>query len=99
MKQKWLDDINDQTRLLQFGEVTFKVTRHRNQTATVDAVTHSKLKYQDNDRAFADLQQLLNNLIENKFSGTVQFTQTFKDGLITTLSVKNTKTTNYREQK
>lgn len=97
-KPNWLDDVAADASNMPFGTVTFHVTRHRNMTTGIDAVTHSKLKYTANDRAFADIEQLMNNLIDNGFTGKLQFEQTFKNGQIDTISIKNTKTVNYRDK-
>jgi hypothetical protein len=94
----WLHDIDTSARLLPFGTIQYKVKRHRNMTTSVDAITHSSLKYDgDNERAFADLSQLMNNLIDNGFTGKLQFEQTYKNGQVVTISIKNTKTVNYRD--
>lgn len=97
---KWVDDIVRDSSGTPFGEITFRLKRHRHMTTEIESVTHSKLKYANNDDVFADIELLMHNLIDNGYVGKLQFEVTYtKPGLIEKVSIKNTKTVNYREQK
>lgn len=98
-KPQWLDDIEEASKNMPFGAITFNVKRHRNMTTKVEQVTHSSIKYDENHRAFDDIGQLMNNLIASGFDGTLQFEQTYRDGKIVAITIKNKKTTNYRDKK
>lgn len=95
---KWLQQINAETEMTPFGTVTFSIKRHRNMTTKIESITQSSLKYDENTRAFADIEQLLNNLIASEFIGTLQFEVKLNSGNITAIAIKNKKTVNYRDK-
>lgn len=100
MKQKeWLEEIEQEARATGFGKVTFEVTRHRNMTSKMEIIAHSKIKYVENERFFADLERLINNLIESRFTGKLQLEATFEGGNISNMTIKNKKLLNYRDKK
>lgn len=100
MDQKnWLEEVDEQAKSMGFGEVTFKVARHRNMTSKMEVITQSKLKYAENERVFSDLERLMNNLIESRFTGKLQLEITYEKGNISHLTVKNKKLINYRDKK
>lgn len=94
----WLKDIAATADSMPFGSVTLQIKRHRNRTTKLDLTTHSSIKYTDTPRAFSDIEQLMNNMIEGRFTGTLQFEQTYQDGRITAITIKNKKTINYRDK-
>lgn len=98
-QKKWLEEIEHEARTTGFGKITFEVTRHRNMTSKMEVIAHSKIKYVENERFFADLERLINNLIESRFTGKLQLETTFEGGNVSTITIKNKKLINYRDKK
>lgn len=97
-KHNYLEDIDATSRSMAFGEVIYKVKRHRSMTTKLEAISHSTIKYAENEVVFADIGHLMNNLIDNGYVGKLQFEVTYKvPGKIEKVSIKNTKTLNYRD--
>lgn len=95
----WLQDINGSISGTPFGDIDFHVKRHKNQTAIIETTSYTKLKYVENTAVFADIERLLNNLIDNGYTGKLQFEVIYEAGNITRLTIKNKQITNYRDKK
>ncbi len=96
---KWIDEIEQEAASTAFGELNFHIKRHKSQTSIMEVTSYTKLKYVENNLAFADIERLLNNLIDSTYTGKLQFEVIYNHGNIDRLAIKNTKITNYREQK
>ena len=97
---QWLKDAEDSAEQTPFGTLEFHVKRHKNDVSKMTIVTKTNIKYSDNNlKAFADLERLINNLVEAKLTGQVPMVMDFDNGIIKSINVKNKKDINYRDNK
>jgi len=94
---KWLEDIDKQAVSMPFGVVDITVQRHRSKTVVVTYNTNAKIRYSDNEKAFSDLEKLINSMISATLTGKLSFEVDFKEGTIQEITIKNKDIKNYQE--
>ena len=85
----YLEDIESKAISMPFGELDVRITRHRSKTTKVAYVKDATIEPKTNEKAFLDLQTLLNSLISNRFSGKLKFDVAIKGGTIQLITIKN----------
>ncbi len=91
----WVRDLQSYIDSIPFGEVDLQIKRVDRKTVEIKTVAKETLRYVDNQEALRDMDKLLTNLIESKFSGDAHLQIEMKDGNITLLGVFNTKHSKY----
>jgi hypothetical protein len=97
--QTWLRDLQSLVDNVPFGEVTPTIIRHRNQVTQVKVGSLETIRYEDNEKALADIQQLFNNLFEAQYDGELIFRVIMEKGVISRIAYYNQRSTNYSEIK
>ena len=95
-KPKWLLDLESYVDAIPYGNVSIpNIERVNRRVTTVTTVGTETLRYQDNNECVKDILAFLTSLVDDQFTGDVDFGVTMKDGNITLLTIRNTKKTNY----
>jgi hypothetical protein len=80
---------------IPFGEVSLKVVRVNRKTTVVITTGEETLKYEDNDEALKDIDNMLKSLVEVGYTGDAHVKLSMKDGKIKLVSIFNKKETKY----
>jgi len=91
----WLKDLTSYVEGVPYGSVSIIIDRHKRTTVGVTTQGTETLRYTDNNECVKDILGFITSLIDEKHSGSVDFSIDMKDGQITILAIKNTKTTHY----
>lgn len=91
----WQRDLSKYIDSVPYGEIDVKIRRIDRKTTEITTVAEETLRYVNNEEALHDLDRLMSNLIESKFTGSAHVKLQMKDGQIQIIGVFNTKKTNY----
>lgn len=92
---KWLADIQSYVDNFPYGTANVQIIRAANRTVQIQVDSVETLRYEDNPTAFKDIQALLEQLIADRFDGTVTFSVQMKGGKIKEAGYYNLKQTRY----
>jgi hypothetical protein len=95
-KPTWLRDLESYVDAIPYGSVSIpNIERVNRRVTSVTTVGVETLRYQDNAECAKDILSFLTSLLDDKFTGDIDFGVTIKDGNISLLTIRNTKKTNY----
>lgn len=95
MKDTWLKDLTSYVEGVHYGSVSLIIDRHKRSTVSITAQGMETLRYTDNAECIKDIITFITNLLDDDHTGSVDFSIDMKNGQITLLAIKNTKTTKY----
>jgi hypothetical protein len=99
MKPRWLNDIESYVDSIPYGEVVLSVTRINRHTTNINTSGTETLRYDnDNKSCVGDIVSFLAGLMDEEYTGVVEFGVDMRSGMVQFLTIKNTKKTSYDEK-
>jgi hypothetical protein len=92
---KYMRDLHSFIESIPFGDIDITVKRVDRKTAAINTVALETLRYVSNEEALHDLDKLVRNLLEARFSGDAHIKLKMKEGQISLVGVFNKKETKY----
>jgi len=96
-EDKWLNDIKNYVNAIPYGKVQIDAERVDRKTVLLITTGYETLRYTDNNECIKDLLAFIVSLLDDRHTGDVQFGLDMKQGVITLLTIKNTRRTNYQK--
>lgn len=95
MISKAHSDIQSIIDAIPYGQITLHIYKVNRKVAVLETEGQETLRYTDTDAALHDVQAILQNLRDTRYSGNARIELQYKDGQVSIITVHDTKKTQY----